>query len=445
MNQPPYSNEAEQGVIGSMLRDNNVISDVLSILRPDNFYMASHQWIFGIMVELFTAGQPIDAVILFENLKRRKLIEDCGGASYLAELWDAAPTAANAEYYANIVRGKSVLRKLIHACTELLRDAYDQTAEPDEMIGLAEKRILEITENGTTTNTVTLKESIKVAFDRIDAKHDRGGQVSGIRTGYYDLDKLTAGLQNNELIIVGARPSVGKTAFALNLIRNIIVNERIPVFFASLEQAHGELAERMLAAQSRVDSHKIRTGRLDDMDAKKLMSSAEGLIGTKESPVKLFIDDTPRQNLLRIAATARRLQYREGIRLVVIDYLQLIEPENRREPRQEQVSQISRRLKFMARELGIPVIALAQMNRSSEDRPDTTPKLSDLRESGAIEQDADTVMLLHRPARTDRTQEDDKFEIHIAKQRNGPIGMVTLAYIRQYMRFENYCGDTAHQ
>ncbi len=443
--QPPQSLEAEKGVLGSVLRDNAVLSDVLGILRPDNFYYDAHQKIFQAIVDLYNLAKPVDAVLLFETMKKRKELEDIGGAPYIAELWDAAPTAANAEYYANIVREKAVVRNLIHAHTELLRDAYDGGQTADELLAAAERRVLEIAEKGTVSSTNSLGDAINEAFERMDAKAGKGHQaVSGIRTGYVDLDNLTAGLQNNELIIIAARPSVGKTAFALNLVRNIIVEERIPVFFVSLEQAKVELAERLLVCQSRVDSHRIRTGRLDSTDIQRLMDAGEILKGPKENPVKLFLDDTPAQTLLRIAATARRLKLREGIRLIVIDYLQLIEPENRKDPRQEQVAQMSRRLKFLARELEIPVIALAQVNRGSEDRQDHTPRLSDLRESGAIEQDADTVLMLHRPARFDKSTEDNVLEVHVAKQRNGPTGEITLSYLKQFMRYENFAADSGY-
>lgn len=440
---PPMSKEAEMGVIGSILRENAVLSEVLQIIRPDNFYYDAHQKIFQVITDLYQEAKPIDLVILFESLKGKKQLEDVGGIPYLTELWEAAPTAANAEYYARIVREKAVVRNLIHASTELLRDAYDGTMQADELLGAAERKILEIAEKGTTGETKTLGDAMKEAFDRIDTRMGKTDlSLSGIPTGYLDLDNLTAGFQNSELIIIAARPSVGKTAFALNLVRHAIVEERIPVFFVSLEQARIELAERLLACQSRVDSFKLRKGNLSSEDVQRLMTAGDQLRGNpRDGFVKLFIDDTPSQTMLRIAANARRLKLRHDIRLVVIDYLQLIEPENRRDPRQEQVAQISRRLKFLARELKIPVIALAQVNRASEDRQDHKPRLSDLRESGSIEQDADTCMMLHRPARFDGGAEDNILEVIVAKQRNGPTGDITLAYLKEYMRFENYAAE----
>jgi replicative DNA helicase len=439
---PPQSREAEMGVIGSVIRDNAVLNDLLNVIRPENFYFDAHQKIFQAIIDLYNDGKPVDPPILFETLKSRKQLEDVGGAVYIAELWDAAPTAANAEYYARIVRDKALVRNLIHANTELLRDAYDGVMSADELLGMAERKVLEIAERGTVGVTKTLEDAMHEAFDRIDAKARGDLTGTGIPSGFVDLDNLTAGLHNNELVIIAARPSVGKTAFALNLVRHVVVEEKLPAFFVSLEMAKVELAERLLCCQSRVDAHKVRKGQLASDDITKLIAAQESLRGNaRDGYVKLFIDDAPQQTMLRIAANARRLKLRHGLRLVVIDYLQLIEPESRKDPRQEQVAQISRRLKFLARELQIPVIALAQVNRGSEDRQDHTPRLSDLRESGSIEQDADTVMMLHRPARFDKSQEDNVLEIHLAKQRNGPVGQITLTYLKQYMRYENYAAD----
>jgi replicative DNA helicase len=443
---PPQSKEAEMGVLGGVLRDNAVLNDVLQIIRVDNFYYDAHQKIFQAVTDTYNDGKPVDLVILHEILSQRKQLEDVGGHLYLAELWDAAPTAANAEYYARIVREKAIVRNLIHASTELLRDAYDGAMQADELLAAAERKVLEIAEKGTTGETKTLVDAMNEAFHRIDSRTGASDlSQSGIASGYADLDNLTAGFQNSELVVVAARPSVGKTSFALNVVRNVIVDERVPVFFVSLEQARVELAERLLACQARVDSFKIRKGNLSSEDSQRLMDAGDQLRGTHKKPVKLFLDDTPSQTMLRIAANARRLKLRHGIKMVVIDYLQLIEPENRKDPRQEQVAQISRRLKYLARELEIPVIALAQVNRASEDRQDHTPRLSDLRESGAIEQDADTVLMLHRPGRfsddKDDPDRDKVLEVHVAKQRNGPTGEITLTYLKQYMRYENYAPD----
>jgi replicative DNA helicase len=431
---PPQSRDAERCVLGSMLRENAVIADVVQIIRQENFYFDAHQKIFQAIVEIYDTGRPVDLIILADKLKQQGLIEDVGGYPYLGDLWECAPTAANAEYYAHIVRDKGIVRNLIHASTEILRDAYDQIQPADDLLAKAEREILNIAEKGVTGTTSTLQQAIVEAYNRMDARKKGGhSDLSGVPSGYVDLDHLTAGFQNSELVILAARPSVGKTAMALNFVRNIVVNEGIPVFFVSLEQARIELAERLLVAQARVDSHKLRKGALSADEIGRVMHA-----GGTFHKAKLFIDDTPSQNMLRIAANARRLKLRENIRLVVIDYLQLIEPENRRDPRQEQVSQISRRLKFLARELEIPVIALAQVNRTSEDRQDHRPRLSDLRESGAIEQDADTVMMLHRPGKADGGIDDNLIEVIVAKQRNGPTGEITLTYLKQFMRYENH-------
>jgi replicative DNA helicase len=435
---PPQNQEAERSVLGSMLRDNGVIGDVIQIVRAEQFYSDAHQKIFQVITHLYDKGHPVDAVTLAEELKQRNQIEDIGGYGYFAELWEAAPTAANAEYYARIVRDKAVLRSLIHASTEILRDAYDQVDAADILLEGAERKILEVAQLGMTGQTFTLEQAITQAYIRIDERHTgNASSISGLSTGFTDLNEITAGLQDGELIIIAARPSVGKTAFSLGIVRNVVVDGGHPAFFVSLEQSRIELAERMLCSQARVDSHRLRKGTLSSEEMDRLIEA-----GSVLRNAKLFIDDSPGQGMLRIAANARRLKLRQGIKLVVIDYLQLIEPENRRDPRQEQVAQISRRLKFLAKELQIPVVALAQVNRSSEDRQDHRPRLADLRESGSIEQDSDTVMMLHRPDRYEPGQHEGIIEVIIAKQRNGPTGEVTLAYLKQYMRYEDYAPGT---
>src|SRR5262245_42815377 len=432
---PPHNREAEASVLGAMIRDNSVIADVVNIVRTEPFYIFAHQKIFEAITTIAVdRGQPADAVTLAEFLKEKQLIEEIGGYVYLTELWDAAPSAANAEYYARIVRDKAIVRSLMHACVEIQRDAQDQIQPADELLDGAERKILDIAQLGLTGHTTTLQQALMEAYDRIDSRKQRDHlSISGIPTGYIDLDNLTAGMQNSELVIIAARPSVGKTSFALNVIRHVAVEEEQPVFFVSLEQSRIELAERLLCCQARVDSHRLRKGHLGSEDMDKLNAAGEVLRRTK-----LFLDDTPGQSMLRIAANARRLKLRHGIRMVVVDYLQLIDPDNRRDSRQEQVANISRRLKFLARELEVPVLALAQVNRSSEDRQDHRPRLADLRESGAIEQDADTVMLLHRPELHEPGQHEGIVEVLVAKQRNGPTGDVTLTYIKQFMRFENF-------
>lgn len=439
---PPHNGDAEKSVLGSMLRDNRVIADLVQFLKAEDFYVFAHQKIYEATTHLnIHTGVPVDPVTLANHLKEQQLIEDIGGYGYLAELWDAAPSSANAEYYGKIVRQKAILRKLIYACNDVLHDAYDQSMPAQELLDQAERRILEIAEMGITGDTQTLQDAIIEAYARLEQRKEKGHQeVSGIPTGYVDLDNLTAGLQDSELVILAARPSVGKTSFALNVLRHIIVEEQKPVLFVSLEQARVEIAERLLCCQARIDSHKLRKGTLSSDDVDKLVE-AGGIL----QRAKLFIDDTPGQNMLRIAANARRLKVKHNIRLVCIDYLQLIDPDDRRDSRQEQVSAISRRLKFLARELNIPVMALAQVNRGSEDRQDHRPRLSDLRESGAIEQDADTVIMLHRPEIHEPGQHEGVVEVIVSKQRNGPTGDVTLMFLKQYMRFENFAVQHSNQ
>jgi replicative DNA helicase len=428
---PPHNRDAERSILGSMLRDNRVIPEVMQRVRAEDFYVFGHQKIFEAMATLAVEqGKSADYITLGDWLTEKKFLEDAGGHGYLVDLWDAAPgSAGNARHYADIVRQKAIVRNLIHACNDLSQQAYEQALPATELLDAAERRIFEIAEMGLTGDTKTLQEAIYEAYVRLDQRKQRGDvEYSGVPTGYSDLDALTAGLQNSDLVILAARPSIGKTSFALNVVRHVVVEEQRTVLFVSLEQARVELAERLLCCQAQVDSHKLRKGFLNADEIDKLHEAGEIL-----SRAKLFIDDTPGQSMLRIAANARRLKLRHDLNMVVIDYLQLIDPDNRRENRQEQVAAISRRLKFLARELNVPVVALAQVNRSSEDRTDHRPRLSDLRESGALEQDADTVMMLHRPEEREGT-----IDVIVAKQRNGPTGEVTLGFKKQFMRFENF-------
>jgi replicative DNA helicase len=443
---PPQNRDAERGVVGGILRDPDTLPSVQQIIVAENFYFDAHQKIYQALCDLSNEGQPIDLVLLYDKLRKSKQIEDVGGKEYLADLWESVPTGANAEYHAQLVRDAAMIRGLIHAGNEILRDSYDRTQSADELVSQAERKIMDIAKAGMVGEVKSLGEVVQDAFVRLDSRIGKENlSISGLPSGYVDLDNITAGLQNSELVIIAARPSVGKTAFALNVVRNIITEgvasgSAPVVLFFSLEMARIELAERLLCCQSRVDSHKVRKGHLNSDDIQKLMDAGDVL-----RRAKLYIDDTPSRTMIQIGASARRLDKKHekdgGLKLVVIDYLQLIEPENRRDPRQEQVAQISRRLKFLARDLNIPVIALAQVNRASEDRQDHKPRLSDLRESGSIEQDADTCMMLHRPGKFDGTQDDNVLEIIVAKQRNGPTGEITLTWMKEYNRYENYIAD----
>jgi replicative DNA helicase len=433
---PPHNAEAEQAVLSCMLRDNRVINDVVQILpSKEYFYADAHQKLFETIIQLNDmGGQPVDLVTLGEALKQRGYVEDIGGYQYLAEVYDTSGSAANVEYYAQIVRDKALVRGLILASNEILSSAYKQTMPADELLESAERQILDIADKGVASNLTTLDEAIRLTYKRMDERTlGKEMGISGLSTGFTELDELIAGLHPAELVVIAARPSVGKTSFGLNIARNAAADGRQGVFFVSLEQSRIELAERLLCCQARVDSHRLRKGTLSAEDMEKLIEAGNHL-----RDAKLFIDDSPGQSMLRIAANARRLKLRHEIKLVVIDYLQLIEPENRRDPRQEQVAQISRRLKHLAKELEIPLVALAQVNRASEDRQDHRPRLSDLRESGAIEADADAVLMLHRPDRYEPGQHEGIIEVIVAKNRNGPIGEITLAYVKQYMRFEDF-------
>lgn len=442
---PPHSLEAERCVLGSMLRDSRVINDVQIVLRPEhtdeNFYSDAHQRIYKAINKLHGVTKSVDLVVLSNELHQTGEIQDVGGYQYLAQVYDETPTAANATYYAQIVRDKAIIRYLIYTGTDIARDASDQVAPATELLEQAERKIMGIAEWGVAGETISIKEAVHDAFDRMDmrAKREGSGDVSGLPSGYVDLDNITAGLQDSELIIIAARPSVGKTAITLNIMRNVAVDYDMPVFYASLEQSRIELAERLLCCEAKVDSQKLRKGHLST-DEHRLIGDA----GARLSQSKIYIDDSPGQNMIRIAANARRLKLKYDIKLIVVDYLQLVEPDNRKDSRQEQVANISRRMKFLAKELKIPVIACAQLNRGVENRTEAEPRLSDLRESGSIEQDADTVMLLHRPKDPQTGLDADGIlEVIIAKQRNGPTGKITLAHIKPHMRFANYAGGLA--
>lgn len=438
---PPHDRDAERGVLGGILRDPETMPDVQQIVTEASFYFDAHRKIYAALCELTAACQPLDLVLLFDRLKRNKHLDDVGGQVYLAELWESIPTGANVSYHAKLVRDAATVRGLIHAGNEIVRDGYDRIASADELVGQAERKIMDVARQAISGETHDFASVLQAAFDRVDARLGKDSLgLSGLPTGFVDLDNLTAGLQKSELVVVGARPSVGKTATALAVVRNIITTTSDPVLFVSLEMSRTELAERLLCAEARVDSHRVRRGHLSGDEIQRLMDA-----GDRFKRGRLFIDDTPSRTMTQIAAACRRTSKKEekygGLKLLVVDYLQMIEPEDRRAPRQEQVAAISRRLKILARELAIPVMALCQLNRASEDRQDHRPRLSDLRESGGIEADADVVMLLHRPGRFDGGGEDNVLDIDIAKQRNGPTGLITLSYDKRYGRYDNYAPD----
>jgi replicative DNA helicase len=428
----------ERALLGVMLRDNAVIGDVLQVLSAEVFYADAHQKIYRAITTTFDGGKAVDVVTLANELQELRHLEYVGGAAYLAELWEAAGTAGGVEQYVSAIRAAWTLRSLERVGREIATNAGDPHAPAAEILEEAERSILGIAEGTLADRTVSLREEVYRAYDRLDALTVATAEApDGLRYGYVDLDDLTGGLHDGELVILAGRPGTGKTALAGCIARNVIDHHQ-PVFFASLEQSAAELVNRLFSAEARVDSRKFRRGKMSREEVGKIREAGDYLAG-----LKLFIDDTPGQGLLRLAANARRLKRRQGIKLVVIDYLQLIEPENRRDSRQEQVALISRRLKFLARDLDLPVLACCQLNRESEYRQDRKPRLADLRESGAIEQDADVVLLMHRAAPkedkgTDRHQE--VIEVEIAKQRNGPTGELKLIYQKPFLRFENFAG-----
>jgi replicative DNA helicase len=435
--QPPRSHEAERAVLGSILLLPETCDDVALLIRPDDFFDPAHQTLFKNILGLHDKGRGIDPMLLVEQLKTSGELELVGGPAYLAEIARAVPTAAHAEYYARIVREKAMVRSLIFSSTDILRDAYDETIDPREMLSRAEEKIFAILDEKSTNSISSLREVLEESILRIDARMKQDAAFGGLSTGLVDFDSMTGGLHRSELIILAARPSMGKTALAMNIAEHAALEEQSPTLFVSLEMAAIELGDRLLCSVSRVNSSRLRNGTITNDDRRKLMEKAAEI-----SQAPLFVDDSPSRTMTEIAAAARRIKRRDGLGLIVIDYLQLIEPDNPRDPRQEQVSKIARRLKGLARELDVPVLCLSQLNRQAEASKDNKPKLSHLRESGAIEQDADVVMFVHREEYYQTNDEDrervaGEAELIIAKQRNGPIGDVKMTWLRDFTRFES--------
>lgn len=430
---PPYNLEAEQGLLASILMDNSVLHDVVTLVIPDDFYRDSHQIIFRQMREMYDENEPIDLITLAEILDTKELLDKVGGDESLAMIAETVAHAANAKYYAQIVKEKSVTRNIIQATSEILNESYTNTHTADKLIELAESRIFEISNSQSAGQTVELHDVITATMDRVAQRSENRQPVTGIGTGYQDLDDMTGGFQGSQLIILAARPSMGKTAISLNIIDHVAINLKRPVLFFSLEMGQNELGERMLAARGRVEGNKLRTG--NQLGTKEMAKIGEAFETLRTAPV--FLDDSPSRTVVQIAANSRRLKSKNNIGLIVIDYIQLIEQEDARESRQEHIAKVSRRLKTLARELDIPVIALSQLNRGVETREDRRPRMADLRESGAIEQDADIVLLLHRPEYYDQNDSPGIAELIIAKNRSGATGTVKLTFLRNIMRFES--------
>ncbi len=439
--QPPFNLEAETGVLGSIMLNPDVCDDVTLLLRVDDFYDDANRKLYGHMMGMHDAGQKLDLTLLVECLKQAGDFERIGGTAFLARTFQSVPNYAHAVYYAKIVREKATFRALIDASTDILRDAYDPSTESRLLLSQAEQKIFGILDGRGVSTVSTISDVLHEAMDRIDARMLGEHTTGGVETGFTELDAKLAGFHNSELIILAARPSMGKTAFAMNIAEHVAMSEKSPVLFVSLEMSSIELADRLLCSVARVDGHRLRNGTISDDDRSRLVKNASVI-----SSAPLFVDDSPSRMVSEIAAAARRIVRRDGeLGLIVIDYLQLIEPDNPRDPRQEQVARIARRLKGLARELKVPVLCLAQLNRQAEDSKDHRPKLSHLRESGAIEQDADVVMFVHREEYYRRGEEQEQFagqaEIIISKQRNGPVGDVPLIWRKEFTRFEDKAPD----
>jgi len=433
---PPQNLEAESSVLGGILLENEAVNQVLELLRPEDFYRESHRKVFRAIVELSDRSEPVDLITLSDFLKNRGELEAVGGTAYLASLADFVPTAANITHYARIVREKSILRSLISTATEIATRGYEEQGNVEEFLDSAEKVIFDISEKKIKASFVAVGDMIKDTLKTVEKLYERKEMVTGVPTGYNDLDKLTAGLQPAELIIVAGRPGMGKTAFALNIAANAaFTGAGVAVF--SLEMAKEQLVLRMLCSEARVDSSKVRSGYLGERDFPQLAKAAGRL---HEAPI--YIDDTPAISVLELRAKARRLvrDRSKKIGLIIVDYLQLMRGMGTASNREQEISEISRSLKALAKELSVPVIALSQLNRRVEDRSDRRPMMSDLRESGAIEQDSDVIIFIYRDEVYNKSDESKKglAEIIVAKQRNGPIDTVTLTFLNEYTRFENY-------
>ncbi len=438
---PPQNIEAEMAVLGALFLGEEAIAQVLEMVDDDAFYKEAHQQIFRAIMHLYDQRQPVDLLTVTEELKRRDLLDAVGGASYLALLASSVPTTAHVAHYARIVKDKSLLRQLIRTATRIVTDSYNGQAEPQTLLDRAEHAMFEIAERKVTREVVPMKDVIKGSIETIDRLYQRKGATTGLSTGFDDLDQMTAGLHASDLIIVAGRPSMGKSAFALGLVEHLAVQQRVPIAIFSLEMSSDHLVQRMLCSHARINAHNVRRGILSQSDWPKLTNAAGKL---SEAPI--FIDDSPSLPIFELRAKARRLTARHQIRLLVVDYLQLMEERSLSfaDNRQQEIALISRNLKALARELDVAVLAISQLSRAPERRETFRPRLSDLRESGAIEQDADLVLLLFREEYYTPTDENKgQAEIIIAKQRHGPVGAVKLTFLKEFVRFENLAARTA--
>lgn len=432
---PPHNMEAEESIISAVLVDNTTLLDILEILSPDDFYHSAHQIIFTAITELFTMSQPIDLVTLSNRLREKDKLEKIGGATYLATLVNTVPMAVNAKYYAKIIHDKACLRRLIEKANLIVQRCFEDRGNVDEIIDFAEGAVFEISENKIKPSFYPLSKIIDKTIDAIEDRQGKKSLITGVKTGFNKLDQLTSGFQKSDLIILAARPSMGKTALALNLARNAAIDANVPTAVFSLEMSKEQLAMRMLCAEARVDSSRLRSGFFTDEDWNHLTDAATLLSGAP-----IFIDDSADISALEIRAKTRRLKMDNDIGLVIIDYIQLMKTRQSSERRDLEISEMSRSLKNLAKELEVPILALSQLNRKLEERSDKRPQLADLRESGALEQDADVVAFIYRDEVYNKEETNPNkgtAELILAKQRNGPTGKVFLSFLNQYTRFEN--------
>ncbi len=430
---PPHNAEAEQTVLASCMIDHIAVEKVVNLLKYDDFYYEANKEIYDSIKQIHLQNIPVDAVTVFEELKKRGKIDYVGGFEYLATLTENIITSKNVEAYCNIIREKSTLRKLIDASQEIIEKGYKENDDVQRIIELAESRIFSISQNRSINSFSEIKEVLMTVFNQLEERAKSGGNLTGLTTGYTDLDRMTSGLQKSDLILLAARPSMGKTALALNIAMNTVKTGSSVALF-SLEMSKEQYVQRIISMESMVDSSKLRTGNLEDEDWTRLIDTMSLI-----SSYDVYIDDTPSVSLFEMMSKCRRLKIEKGLDLIIVDYLQLMSDGGRNDNRQQEISNISRGLKALARELSCPVMALSQLSRAPELRTDHRPIMSDLRESGAIEQDADVVMMLYRDEYYHKEESEKKgiTEVIITKQRNGPVGTVELAWIAQYTKFGN--------
>lgn len=431
----PQNIEAEQAVIGSMILDSEAIGKVVEILKENDFYRLAHRKIFSAIVELYEQSRPVDLITLTENLRKKNLLEEIGGAAYLTAVLENTDTTANVEHHARIVKEKSTLRELINAAGHIMSESISDEKETDSILENAERLILDVSKEKIQQGFVPVKDILKGTFDNIEKLYHRKEYVTGLSTGFPKFDMLTAGLHKGDLIIVAGRPSMGKTSLCLTMAQNVAVAQKIPVAIFSLEMSREQLVQRMLCAEARVNAHDVRSGFIRESDWPKLTIAGGKLA---ESPI--FIDDSSMMSELEMRIKSRRLMSMQNIGLIIVDYLQLMQSARRTENRQQEITNICRSLKALAKELNVPVMVLSQLSRAVESRGDHVPQLADLRESGSIEQDADLVVFIYRKEYYEKEPSPEIAniaEIIIGKQRNGPVGSVELTFIKEYTKFEN--------